>query len=304
MSVVWSVYKKFRYPFKISWHSARYSYYKLRYPFPKILSIEQTIDRLLQDESLSMCRFGDGELHMLEYYNIGFQSHHPLLKEKLLDVLKLKNERCMVCLSQPLSNFNNLRFGAKLFWIYSISQYYSKYRRLLNYDYLYGNTFISRPYIDAKDKSNVGVIFNKLKNLWSGKNVLIVEGEYTRLGVGNDLFDDASQVRRITTLSKNAFSVYDQIKAAIVAAWQPGDVVIMALGPTATVLAYELSAQGIRCMDVGHIDIEYEWFRSGVKKKSNVKGKYVNEVGGFQAGEEKESPAVLAWRQQILQHVG
>ena len=35
---------------------------------------------------------------------------------------------------------------------------------------------------------------------------------------------------------------------------------ILALGPMATVLAYDLARLGYRALDLGHIDIEYEWF--------------------------------------------
>ena len=35
---------------------------------------------------------------------------------------------------------------------------------------------------------------------------------------------------------------------------------LIALGPTATILAYDLAEKGVQALDVGHIDIEYEWF--------------------------------------------
>ena len=53
---------------------------------------------------------------------------------------------------------------------------------------------------------------------------------------------------------------------------------IVALGPTATVLCYDLYKQGVKALDVGHIDIELEWFLIGTDTRVAVKGKFVNEV--------------------------
>ena len=51
----------------------------------------------------------------------------------------------------------------------------------------------------------------------------------------------------------------------------------MALGPTATALAYDLSRFNIQALDLGHFDIEYEWFLAKADKKIPVKNKHVNE---------------------------
>ena len=56
--------------------------------------------------------------------------------------------------------------------------------------------------------------------------------------------------------------------------------ILIALGPTATVLAYDLCKLGYQAIDVGHIDIEYEWLMMGAKHKVNITSKYVNEVIG------------------------
>ena len=42
-------------------------------------------------------------------------------------------------------------------------------------------------------------------------------------------------------------------------------------------MAYDLAKTGRRTLDLGHVDIEYEWFRMGVTEKVPVKDKYVNE---------------------------
>ena len=56
--------------------------------------------------------------------------------------------------------------------------------------------------------------------------------------------------------------------------------ILIALGPTATVLAYDLSKLGYRALDVGHVDIEYEWFLQKAMEKVKIKDKYTNEAFG------------------------
>ena len=52
---------------------------------------------------------------------------------------------------------------------------------------------------------------------------------------------------------------------------------LLALGPTATALAYDLYKSGYQAIDIGHVDIEYEWFLKKASKKMKIKGKYIGE---------------------------
>ena len=72
---------------------------------------------------------------------------------------------------------------------------------------------------------------------------------------------------------------------------------ILALGPTATVLAYDLATFGFQALDLGHIDIEYEWFLMGATKKVPIKNKYVNEAKG---GRIKTSIANEKYKSEII----
>ena len=55
---------------------------------------------------------------------------------------------------------------------------------------------------------------------------------------------------------------------------------MLALGPTASILAYDLSEIGYRALDIGHIDIEYEWFLQKATEKVRIKEKYTSEAYG------------------------
>ena len=44
-------------------------------------------------------------------------------------------------------------------------------------------------------------------------------------------------------------------------------------------LAYDLSELGYRALDIGHVDIEYEWFLQKATEKVKISGKYTSEAG-------------------------
>lgn len=99
-----------------------------------------------------------------------------------------------------------------------------------------------------------------MRSIWNDRDVVIIEGAQSRLGVGNDLFDGARSIRRILCPPRNAFERYDEILAQALKL-EKGVLFLIALGPTATVLSYQLFKAGYQAVDAGHVDIEYEWWR-------------------------------------------
>ena len=97
--------------------------------------------------------------------------------------------------------------------------------------------------------------------------------------VGNELFDNAKSIQRILGPEKDAFNRYNELLEAA-QLYGKNKLILIALGMTATVLAYDLAKLGFWTIDIGHIDIEYEWFLRGAKDKIALEGKYVNEVLG------------------------
>lgn len=148
-----------------------------------------------------------------------------------------------------------------------------------NDKHVFGDTQISRPYIAYKSSNNAKRVFPLLKKIWDGKDIIIVEGNKTRLGVGNDLFDNVLSVKRILAPAENAFSCYQSIIQEVVQIHN-NELILIALGPTATVLAYEFTNLNMRALDLGHIDIEYEWFFQGCREHDAISGKYTNEAEG------------------------
>ncbi len=107
-----------------------------------------------------------------------------------------------------------------------------------------------------------------------------MEGTGSKLGFYNDLFEGAASIRRIVCPAENAFNYYHAILETTLDKAKGMDfLVLIALGPTATVLAHDLAEHGVQSIDVGHIDIEYEWFQMKATSKVPVPWRYVNETG-------------------------
>ena len=249
----------------------------------RIMSPERTL-RYIKKTKCSIARYGDGEFdHILNRKDEGFQARSPELARKLADVLDNRDKRLLLCIPRCFNTIKGCNDHAGSFWIEwgRIDNHHQKIVDLIRSHtgkhYLFGDSQITRPYIDWVDTRRADRTFPLLKALWKNREILIIEGEQTRLGVGNDLFDGATSVKRILAPAIGAFECYDQIKKTILKHYN-GELIIMALGPTATVLAADLAAMDMQALDIGNIDIEYEWYLRGAKTRIAIPGKFTNEA--------------------------
>lgn len=233
---------------------------------PKIASVAETMDEL-QNTERSIARFGDGEFKMMFLGGqIGFQQRDEKLIERLKEVLVARDERLMV----GLITFFGAMMNPDLHWRSLMGQLRPHINPFLDAQTQYYAAGITR---NSTSKDH----FLRLKSLWAGKNVVTIEGTMCRLGVGNDLFDNVASMRRILAPAECAFSVYDAIVREAMKCER--DVLfLLALGPTATVLAHDLCKAGYRALDIGHLDICYELFLRQTTEMVAIEGKYVNEA--------------------------
>lgn len=246
----------------------------------------ETVDEIIK-KKLSVARFGDGELQMVSHYieegnasNFGvdtFQSYDKELGRRLHDILKGDVEGLLVCLPYQLKNSSISDLYGELFWD---REWLARHEYLAKYslDKQHGDSTFTRFYMGRQDISDYPHYISRLREIWAGRDLLIVEGELSRLGVGNDLFNTAKSIRRILCPKTNAFARYDEILTSAREHAGEDILIILALGHTATVLAADLHQSGYQSLDLGHIDVEYEWLRMGAKTKVPIPGKYVNEV--------------------------
>ncbi len=242
-----------------------------------ILGIEESLEKIKEGKSIA--RFGDGELDIIIDKDLKFQEHNTRLAEKLKSILADKQDFCLIGIPDVINKFENLTYESEAFWIENMYKTRKTWLKYINTDMEYCTANLTRPYIRHKDRSECGKYFSMIKDIWKDKDVIVCEGEQTGVGVGNDLLDGCKSVRRVLCPSEDAFNKYDEILSRL--KQEPKDVlIILALGPTATVLAYDLAKEGYQALDMGHFDIEYEWYRRNVSKREKIENKYTNEVEG------------------------
>ena len=243
--------------------------------YPHVYSRQETLEKLV-NSSCSMCRYGDGEFNLIFGENLPFQNYNRGLAKRLSEILKSEDENILICIPNVFNSLNQYTQQAADFWRKFL--YYNR-KDVENYtekEKKYYDTEVTRPYMDIADKTICRKYFDDFKQVWNGQSIVIVEGEASRLGVGNDLFKNVASIKRILCPAKNSYSRYEDILKECLKLPEES-LYIIALGPTATVLAYDLAKNNRRALDLGHIDIEYEWFLMGVTEKVPIKNKYVNE---------------------------
>ena len=285
--------------------NARYELFDPRLPeedvwYPQMREVEESIEDIITHHK-SLCRFGDGEFATIA----GISRHHfqtimnSELSRRLQEVLDSADENIVIAIANNYGSLESYTEQAKReIRSYMTGPTRKQHLKLLQKDKVYANAYLTRPYMMYADKMTKGPQsrFTLLKKIWDSRHCIIVEGEQTRPGVGNDLFANALSVQRILCPAENAYEKYSKILESC--KQLPEDsLYIIALGPTATVLAYDLAKSGRQALDIGHVDLEYEWFLRGVEHREVIPGKYTNECEGGDAVKEVEA---TEYRKEIL----
>lgn len=268
--------------------------------FPKIRSAEEAVEEIVKGKK-SLVRFGDGEFAaMMGQTRAKFHTQTDEgMALRLKEVLQNQREDVVTAIADNYGNLDAYTVSSqreiRAYMSPEVREFHSK---VLLPGKIYYNAYLSRPYAMYADKGTSGPAerFQSLRKLWEGKKCVFIEGEKTRMGVGNDLFSNAGSIQRILAPAVNAFRVYDWLLAEAEKCSKEV-VFLLALGPTATVLAYDLAVRGYQALDIGHLDLEYEWYLLGAEGRARVPHKYNNE---YPDGELVEDIEDALYEQQII----
>lgn len=242
----------------------------------KILTPIETLE-LIANDNMSAIRFGDGEMSLMYSENLGFQKADTALGKVLVKILQSNEPKLLICIPGIWGDLSH--FSKRSFWftLHHKFKYGYRWENFIQYSQTYGDAFITRPFLNYKDRNYSEKIFEKLFTIWKNQDIVVIEGSKSRLGVGNDLFAGAKSVKRILCPAENAFEKYEAIKEESMKL-DKDKLVLVSLGPTAKVLAYDLFLAGFRVIDIGHIDMEYEMYLRNSHTLVKVPYKYFNEI--------------------------
>lgn len=249
------------------------------YTGPHIKPADELLELIIKEKK-SLCRFGDGEFEIiLGRDRAKFQKQSDFLSQKLLKAIQCEDSRIIIAIADNYGSLDKYtEDAAHAIRGYLTEDVRRQHMQLLDMNKIYYDAYVSRAYLMYRDKSHAEKIFRLYKEMFKDRNIIIVEGNYTRNGYNNDLFDGAKNIKRIICPDYNCFEVYDKIYNAIIETAKLEDLILITLGPTATVLAYDLACKGFQAIDLGQLDNEYEWYLRKSQMMEAIPGKTVSDL--------------------------
>lgn len=246
--------------------------------YPIIGSTEEAIHKIVT-HGCSLLRFGDGEFEIMAGRNRApFQQYTSELAVHLKDVLHDSSDKLLMCIAPNygwLGGYSeSIADGIRA---YMTNEVRKEHKNFLRADRVYYDAYMFKVYMPYKDKRKTQERFNLISKIWEKRDVVLIEGEQTRTGYGNDLLAKARSVQRILAPTKNAFDKYEEIlEAAMVV---PKDkLILLVLGPAGKVLGYDLFKHGYQVVDIGQIDMDYDWYKAGTGYRIGNPYKYVSQL--------------------------
>lgn len=250
----------------------------------KVTGIAETIEELIHTEK-SLVRLGDGEITMIRGRDLSFQKVNPEITEGLKRILMYEHDGLMTAIPAIFGDLRIYRKESRDFWKEHLLFSRKIYQTYCCAGKKYANAYISRFYYPMEDKSQCGKWIENIKQIWKDKDIVVVEGEKTHNGVGNDLLDTAKSIERIIGPSEQAYEKVDEIMECC-REYPKDRLFLVSLGIAAKFLTEKLFLEGYRVLDIGNLDMEYEWFlgRSEHKEKipkHDIIGEEANRNAGY-----------------------
>lgn len=241
----------------------------------RVMDNEDTLD-FIDRYHPSIARIGHYEVALINGNKQPLQDPAYDLCQKLDAVAKkMSSNKLLVCLDDVFYSLALFSDHVQDRWKNQLNTYKNYYESLTEggFQNVYGNAMLTTPYINFKDHSQAAHIFKRIKQWWQDRDILVVEGYYTRSGVGNDLFDNAKSVSRVICPDHNAWDKHDQIVEAI-KKYGKDKLILLAVDSTSAVLAAELADWG-QVIDLGYIDRDYAWSKMGVTTPVTLANKLI-----------------------------
>lgn len=205
--------------------------------YPRVLSEEETLDRLVAGASIA--RFGDGELKIC--CGGATRTHldpSPKLVDELREILVNPAPRLMPAIPHP-------RAVAKR-WA-SWDGQSRNWAKLMSSGIEYGSAFVGRPkvapWVETPEHKA------RFRDVWRGRPVIAVAPPAHP--IARWLAQDATVLEWIECPALEAYSAIDELERRALKHCRPGLVAVICAGPAAKPLANRLAWRGVQSIDLG-----------------------------------------------------
>lgn len=231
---------------------------------PTVVGARETINEIIKNKA-SFCRFGDGEFTIMNGGGIPFQDFDEKLAKGLREVIRSNHQNTLIGLPHFYFNTNHsnpLRDAQSEFIKAWVSKNSTSISEMCDSNKVYYDTASSQLYALYKEY-DFESYFSDVRSIWLDRDVVIICGESVFDKIDINIFDCSKTLEYIHAPSHNAFGDYNRLLEQA-RAISKTTLIIIILGPTATLLAFDLSLDGYQAMDFGHIAKDYDAYKKKV----------------------------------------
>ena len=224
--------------------------------YPKVCSETETL-KIIAEKGYSIARFGDGEFNMCIGRHKSFQRYDECLVARLKEILVSDESGFLV-------GINTIRSEADLtvIWKKFIIRRGHRVLALLDRDRTYESSTITTVFPSEPTAFENHVVL--LKSIWAGRKVVFVVGADSRFFFEKELFDNIARYEFVYGPAKNAFAKYDELIKQVTN-YDKDWLIMISLGPTATVMTYDLFRLGYQAIDLGQTPSRFHLAKYGTR---------------------------------------
>ena len=231
-------------------------------PVPYVATLLETAQFLLLTNN-SFARFGNTEFDLMMGIDWYYQKAYKNLSEALLTVFTSNIPNISIGVPDMLSGASELAISS-IDWFMNESQYSEFLLQHLHLNRQYLNAFITAINFDLHGTfcSLIEEVYRTLREIWRDKNIILVRGDNGEQYEYN-IYDTARSITEIIAPPRHAWDEYLTIKGRLLLE-SSSALYILAAGPISKVLVYELTFEGRRALDLGHLAKDYNSYMTGI----------------------------------------
>lgn len=254
--------KAMRLPIRIHRHLDRQKYRKGAYCRQlDVLNPKETV-QALEQRAVSFIRYGEGEVALIRGEGIPFQSYDENLAKRLGELLRTDEQGLRIGIPyyflHPVKNLTPYAMQRAL----AVAVQRKFLLRRCNRDIQYLDACVMNAY-QTYSKYDFKNHYNQMQALLSDRDVTVVCGEEILDRLQYKALDVCKSAAYVYGPAMNAYSEYDTLLDKVLKT-DKNRLVLVAMGPTAKVLVYDLYKAGYQAWDMGHYFKDYDAY---MKKK-------------------------------------
>ena len=195
----------------------------------------------------------------MEGEDIPFQKGSPEIAKRLHEVFTSNNPDILIGFHSCLFKIPSIVLPVvKLFYYCKSAHYRHQVLQLVDPEKTYYSAEFTQLYM-LYENYDFKTYYQKMAQIWNNRDITIICGQGIMNKITHNVFDSAASVEYVYAPSQNAFDSYDDLLKQAKQI-DKNRLVIIILGPTATVLAYDMALCGYQALDFGHIFKDYDAF--------------------------------------------